>query len=132
MKEGPASAVAALYKWLRFSGLQRRRRSSLRLRAVALALRGPPLQFKLAGLASRSSQGFHEVRLSLRSSGSMDIDIAIVVQTELVENRGQGLHVIVSWLTWRQREVTLEQNLLLGEVRDHQAVGVRNRRDMVN
>ena len=63
----------------------------------------------------------------------MHVDVAIEVQIELLENRHQRLDVIVGRLPRRgQREVALEQNPLLGDVRDHQAVRVRNRRDVVH
>src|SRR5260370_7806740 len=63
----------------------------------------------------------------------MDVDIAIEVQIELLENWSQSFDVIVGRFTRisRQREVALKQNLLLGNVSDHQPVGVRNWSDVV-
>ena len=46
----------------------------------------------------------------------MHVDVAIKVQIELLENRHQSFDVVVGWLTRRrQREVSLEEDLLLGE-----------------
>src|SRR5262245_28498914 len=65
---------------------------------------------------------FPHIRLSLRSSGGVHVDIPIKVQIELFENRDQGFDVIVGRLPWIHREVTLEEDLFLGDVRDHQPV----------
>src|SRR5688572_14113350 len=73
-----------------------------------------------------------QFRFGLRSGGGMHVDIAVEVQIQLLEHRDEGLDVIVGRLTrCRQREVALEQNLLLRNVRNEQAVGVRRREGMV-
>ena len=46
-------------------------------------------------LAAGLAQGFPEIRLGLRSSGGVHVDIAIEVQIEFLENRDQGFDVIV-------------------------------------
>ena len=62
---------------------------------------------------------FPQIPFGLWGSGSMHVDVASKVQIELLENRDQGLDVIVCRLTLcRQREGSLEENLLLGEERD--------------
>ena len=79
------------------------------------------------------AHGLPQLRLGLRRGGGVHVDVAIEVQIELLENRNQRLDVIVGRLPRRrQREVALEEHLLLGDVRDHQAVRVRHRRDVVH
>src|SRR5438874_1171666 len=81
----------------------------------------PPLFVR--GFAFLFPHGFPQIRLGLRSSGGVHVYIAIKIWIELLENRNQGFNVIVSRLPRnRQREVALEEHLLLGDVRDHQAV----------
>src|SRR5437763_13223515 len=69
------------------------------------------------------SHRFPQLRLGLRSSRGVYVYVAIEIQIELLENRNEGFDVIVSRLPRsRQREVALEQHLLLRDVRDHQAI----------
>src|SRR2546422_4240048 len=83
-------------------------------------------------LVSSFLHGCPKIRLGLWSRGGMDVDIPIKVQIELLENWSQRFDVIVGRFAWSQREVALEEHLLPRDVRDHQAVGVRNWSDVVN
>ena len=62
----------------------------------------------------------------------MDRNVFVEVELELVEHHGpERLDVIVGGLTWGDREVGLEKDLLLWNVGDHQAVRMRCRRDVI-
>src|SRR5262245_21938908 len=85
------------------------------------------------GLVSGFPNGFPQIRLGLRSSGSVHVDITVKAEIELLENRNQGFDVIVGRLSRsRQRKVALEEDFLFGYERNHQAVRVRYRRDVVH
>src|SRR4029450_12119523 len=69
-----------------------------------------------------------EVGLRLRRRRRVHVDVAIEVEIQLLEDRHERLDVIVGRLPGgRQREVALEEKLLLREVRDELAVRVRHR-----
>src|SRR5688572_21255194 len=76
--------------------------------------------------------GLPEFGLRLRSGRRVDVDVAIEVEIQLLEDRHQRLDVIVARLACRrQREVALEQDLLLRDIGDQQAVRMGHRPDVV-
>ena len=87
-------------------------------------------------LSERRVHRRRDVRLGLRSRGSVHVDVTLVVDAELRKRRHERAHVIVRGLRAPalgrvHREVALEQDLLLREVRDRQRVRVRRRIDVI-
>src|SRR5580698_6004768 len=82
--------------------------------------------------ASRFPGSFPYIGLGLWTSGGVHVDIAVKVEIEPFENRDQSLDVIVGWFAGIHREVAVEQDLFLRNVRDNQSIGVRRRIDVVH